>query len=295
MRMTPRHLCFALLCLLGCAAGPARLTAGLAPGQSARRACPRFVVGAEAAVRHSPVLVLSGGQGTVEAPRFLGDLACQLGGARPVVVALEWPRNAQGLLQRYLAGGANAEGKLRAHPLWTEAPAAERGLATQAMWELLVRLRELRATGVDVTVLPFGANAPTAPEEAEDGYGDRWERYQRSEKLDELERKHADAAVLLWIDPAEVKRAYELDAGPDLPEQHADRRELVAYVGSLGLRALRFQVEVPPPAAQPTSTASAAAAVSTPPPWALERRAELSGFDGVARLGVPTVAPRLPR
>ncbi|MBK7533912.1 MAG: hypothetical protein IPI49_00795 [Myxococcales bacterium] len=314
--MLRRSSLLALLTVCACGASPQRLTA---PGDATRPAvklsCPRYVVGAQAALSEQAVMAIFGGQGTAEAPRFVADLVCQLGQRQPVVLALEWPRKAASPVNRFLGGSVAAASALRADPLWTAAPSAARGLATVAMWQLLEQLRAWRVAGLELTVVTFGENAPASPEEAEDGYGEGWERYQRQELLGALARKHPDAKVVLWIDPGQLEPVTSQRAASDDGEGSSggrrrpapDRLSFLEYAGTLAETAPRFVLEMPAEAATaavtaapteaataavtaaPTEAATAASAVA---PWSLERRAGLPGYDGVFRLGPTTTSPR---
>jgi hypothetical protein len=267
-----------LLMMSACAGGgPPRLTA---PGaaevtrpEGARR-CSHWVVGAEAAAAEQRMVVLAGGYGTVEAPRFAADLTCQLGATRSVVLAIEWPRQLASTINLFLSGSASAEAKLRGDALWTDATTRGAGRSTAAMWELLVQLKQWRAAGLEVRVVPFGANPVTTEEGGADYQPDegseRW--YQQSE-LASARRRDPDAAFVLWVD--EEDGAY-------------------AAGGSDTLAAMLLEQDHPLRSFKLEAVSSAAAPVAaSPAPWSIERRADVPRFDGVFRLGATTPSPNL--
>jgi hypothetical protein len=93
--------------------------------------------------------------GTEESPELFGDAVCSvLRSGRKVVVAIEWPRENQGLIEDYLAseGGAEAKIILLSSPAWRDQTS---GKSSQAMLKLIDRLRALRAEGLDLKVTTF--------------------------------------------------------------------------------------------------------------------------------------------
>jgi hypothetical protein len=261
--------------LAACAASPPPLTAA---GPAAPKGpCGRYVVGASAALGTSRALVLLGGQGSVEAPRFVSDLVCQLAAERPVVLAIDWPRDASPSVGALLGQSARGPDRLRAEALWTSAITVERGLATTAMWQLALALRDARAAGRQVHVVPFGF----VPTESEPQYDVRWDGYQRREKLDGIARRFPDATVVLWLSEADLlapepRREQAQAARPGEPS--ASRMALVDYAGELAAKAPRFALEE---------------GGAAPAPWAFERRADRQGAEGVFRLGPTTASPLL--
>jgi hypothetical protein len=276
-----------LVVMAGCggAAAP-RLTVPdpAVSGATAARACGRWVVGASAAVAEQRVLALAGGFGTEEAPRFVGELVCQLGERRPVVLVVPWPRQLASTLNLALGGSTGAEAKLRESGLWTHAPLRQRGLATAAMMQLVERLEGWRAAGLEVRLVPVGAELP----DPESGYepDETSERYYQAHAIGQAIRKHPDAAVVLW-----------------LPLEEGDRDTLKGALGEVDTGLLTFRLEEPGANAAPTPTPTAAAKATAAPataapttstttvapaeaaPWSLERRKDVGAYDGVFRLG----------
>jgi hypothetical protein len=272
-----------LACLVACggARGAGQLTAA-GPIHEATGRCGRWVVGAEAMVRSQPTLILEGGQGTVEAPRFLGELACQLAQHRPVVVAVEWPRNLASAVNLMVSGSKSAEARLRNDAMWTAAPTRTAGLATTAMWELLVQVQTWHGAGIDLTLVPFGPN----PVDENGGYqpDESSELYNQVEQLGEVRRRAPDAAIIVWVGVEQGGRQGK--GGPEM--------SLASHLESAGIKAVSFQLEPPADSGQGAVAAATSAMPAATPhalaapdaaPWALERRSGLAGYDGVFRIG----------
>ena len=266
-----------LLMMSACAGGgPPRLTS---PGAAevtrpdGGKRCSHWVVGAKAASADQRIVVLAGGYGTAEAPRFAADLTCQLGAAQPVLLAIEWPRRLASSINLYLSGSASAEAKLRADALWTDETTRSAGRSTAAMWQLMEQLRQWRAAGLEVRVVPFGANPVTSEEGGADYQPDdsseSW--YQQSELASALNRD-PDAVVVLWVDEEE---------GAHTP---GESDTLAARMIAQDHPLRSFKLEAP-------SNAPALAAPGSP--WSLERRLDVPRFDGVFRLGATTSSPNL--
>lgn len=225
--------------LAGCAGAPPRLVDASAPAPAAaKRDCGRWVVGVAAAVREQRLIVLAGGLGTEEAPRFAGELVCQLGARQPVVLAVPWPRQLASTINLALGGSAAAEAKLRASPLWSDAGVREGGLATRAMWQLMERLRAWRAAGLEVKVVPFGKDFP---DPAQNGYvpDEDSERYYQISALEQALRRNPDAKVVLWLREQDGARQ-----GAMTSDRRGRHTPLVAAaIQSSNLELVSFQLE----------------------------------------------------
>lgn len=267
MRRLAAPLLIAMTTAAGCAGGGAATLTAAGPAQAEVGRCGRWVLGAAAALGDQRVVILGGGQGTVEAPRFAGELACQLGKGKPVVLALPWPRQLDSTLNLFLGGSASAEARLRAHRLWTAKETVGEGLASQAMWDLLLQLKAWRAAGQPIEVLAFGADF----EEEGDGYqyDASYERYLQSQALSDELRKKGDAAFVVWLSS---------DAGSRTAKVGGEA-SMAATMSESQTKFTSFRIEEP-------GAASA--------PWSLERRKEVDGYDGVFRLGPTTPSPQLP-
>lgn len=269
--------------------GPPKLVASGATADvrpEVDRRCPRWIVGATAATAEQRVIVLGGGYGTAEAPRFVADLACQLGARAPVVVALEWPRQLASQVTLLIGGSKTAEERLRAHPLWSDATMRSEGRATRAMWQLLEELRALKAAGIELTVVPFGAELGSDVDDP----SERW--YRQNAVLSAL-RRYADATFVVWVD--EEDGAYapgESDTlAASLREQYAQLRSfLLEQVGAAPSSPGAAAGAAPADAAGASPVAAAGAAAA---PWALELRREVAGYDGVFRVGATSDSPQL--
>lgn len=112
------------------------------------------------AERHDYVLV-GEAHGTVELPAVFADLVCQAAAdGRPLLVGVEHAPENQIALDAFLAsdGGAAAQETLLTAPAWNEA--GSRG--SQAMLDLIERVRRIKADGVNVRVIAFDHVIETA-------------------------------------------------------------------------------------------------------------------------------------
>ena len=102
-------------------------------------------------------IVVGDMHGTTEAPKFLEALICNLiTSGRPVVLALEYPRNEQRYLDSFLGGAselAGARKSLLASPFW--ARSMQDGRTSAAMLEFLTSLRERIKTGDRIRVIAY--------------------------------------------------------------------------------------------------------------------------------------------
>jgi hypothetical protein len=102
------------------------------------------------------LLVLGEMHGTNEVPRFVADAACQAAvSMAPVTVGLEVPLTEQARVLDYLngPGGDEARQALLDGMFWIRP--YQDGRSSRAMADLLERLRDLRARGLDVLVFLF--------------------------------------------------------------------------------------------------------------------------------------------
>lgn len=291
----------------GCVSGgPTRLTAAgaEAPVAQAGPRCGRWVVGLDAALADKRILVLAGGMGTAEAPRFVGDVVCQLGKRGPVLLAFGWPRDVASVVNMRISGSGSAESRLRDHALWTHESTAEAGLETAAMWELVTQLATWRAAGLEVKVATFGA------ELGPDAYYDEdsEKQYYQPAALREALRKHPDGTVVLWLGAEDGARQSKGHAGGTMGSRLEEMEfALAGYQLERVEAAAAASTTAPSPkvaadnpwasaAVKPTTTAATSAATvpitgSGPTaPWAIERRAGETGFDGVFRVGATTAS-----
>lgn len=97
--------------------------------------------------------------GTVEAPKVFGEVVCAASQERAVTVSLEFPVQMQADLDAYMSGPGDDEAKrsLLSNPFWSVRLAD--GRSSQAMLNLLERLRRLRADGRDLQVRATRAGA----------------------------------------------------------------------------------------------------------------------------------------
>jgi hypothetical protein len=117
----------------------------------------RDVPGADELWRKPAVgfVVFGEAHGTKEIPALFGDVVCQASASRTVVVALEWPQEMQASLDDYMASDGSRAARKRSlsAPFWSNR--TPDGRTSQAMFDLIERLRRLRASGRPVSVKAF--------------------------------------------------------------------------------------------------------------------------------------------
>lgn len=113
--------------------------------QAARTDLPRIIVFGEI-------------HGTEEAPRFVADLACNLAGNGPVVIAIEHPANEQLALDHFMStrDAERARALLVESAFWTRD--GQDGRTSAAMLTMLDRFRELQQNGAAITLAAVGAS-----------------------------------------------------------------------------------------------------------------------------------------
>lgn len=147
MRLSPTSLLLATCLLAGCR------TAREAPVAPAKADCGPAISGMEAVLKPSAFVVLGEVHGTQEAPAFAARLACHAAAAgQPVRLALELPVEEQARLDAFVAG--EAEGPLDS-AFWRRE--VQDGRSSQAMRQLLERVREWKRAGLPVRVVAFDA------------------------------------------------------------------------------------------------------------------------------------------
>ncbi len=147
MRPSPRSLLLATCLLAGCR------TAREAPVTTAKADCGPELPGMEAVLKPAAFVVLGEIHGTQEAPVFAARLACHAAAAgQPVRLALELPVEEQARLDAFVSG--EAEGPLDS-AFWRRE--VQDGRSSEAMRQLLERVREWRHAGLPIRVVAFDA------------------------------------------------------------------------------------------------------------------------------------------
>jgi hypothetical protein len=107
------------------------------------------------------ILVVGELHGTVQTPAAIAALAERLLERGPLTVALEMPRQHQPALDRYLQseGTSDARRRLLADPFWQRPRERSDGRRSEAMLQMIERLRGLRADGAAIAILAFDDDA----------------------------------------------------------------------------------------------------------------------------------------
>jgi hypothetical protein len=167
--------------------------------------------------------------GTAELPALFGELVCQVSGNWPVLVGLEVYGSEQARVTAFLNsnGGSLDRAALLAGPFWTSK--YQDGRRSEAMFELLERLRVLRRAGAAVEVALFDI------EEGE--YGpDRDERMAR--KLIEAMEAHKGKTLMALMGNLHPRKVVGAPWNPDA-------RFLGWYLQSGGVRLKSFDFASP--------------------------------------------------
>jgi hypothetical protein len=116
-----------------------------------------------ASVVNAPIAIFGELHGTHEIPGLIGEIACSLSERQAAItVALEIPNSEQLKIDAYLASaGSSADRRLLlASDFWTRPIARQDGRSSQAMVELLERLRQLQHSGHRIKVLAMDGSLP---------------------------------------------------------------------------------------------------------------------------------------
>lgn len=139
------------------------------------------------------ILVFGEIHGTDEAPRFVTDWICNLARSSPVVVGIEHPSSEQAALDSFMSTKAleTAREILAESSFW--ARDSQDGKTSISMYAMLDRLRQLRQSGADVTVVAVGSSGS--------GGGD-----EITENLQALARS-SNAKIVALLGNAHVRKA----------------------------------------------------------------------------------------
>jgi hypothetical protein len=127
-------------------------------------------VGADVAVQSDKRFLIFGEtHGTQEMPRAFGEIVCAVAVHRPVVVTLEYPEDDTPAFAAYLAsrGSAADRARLFEDAKWGEGK--QDGRKSRAMFEMVERLRVLRARGAEIDIATHLKVRPKSVEDHEAG------------------------------------------------------------------------------------------------------------------------------
>ena len=162
------------------------------------------VAGADLIVNSSKRIVVVGERhGTTEIPSFFGDLVCLISARGPVVAGFEMSADQQSALDAYVRSDGS-EGE-RERWLRQEHWRVRDGRGSAAMFELIERLRRMRAAGRDISVIAFMSpgDSPEARERAmARAIAEVAERNRRARVIALIGSVHAETEVIGPIAPA---------------------------------------------------------------------------------------------
>lgn len=124
--------------------------------QPPHEACTRTVAGFQPLLRAGATVLIGEQPGTWEAPRAVGDLACDAGATGlAVTVGVSIPQTEQQRIDTYLAspGGPGDQDALLKGDFWRKVQQDGRG--SRAVMDLIDRMRAMRAAGRKVSVVAF--------------------------------------------------------------------------------------------------------------------------------------------
>jgi hypothetical protein len=104
----------------------------------------------------SRIIVFGEVHGTEEAPSFVASSVCELAKRHAVLVGIEHPSSEQETLNQFMAANSPGAGRaiLAASGYWIRD--GQDGKTSEAMLEMLDRLRDLRSDGADINVVAVG-------------------------------------------------------------------------------------------------------------------------------------------
>ncbi len=158
-----------------------------ASGASATAACAAHAALPAGIVSPGGILLFGEVHGVKEFPAFFGEAVCDVAASgAAVTAALELPGSEQAAVDAFLGsrGDEAAIRALTASPFWTRE--YQDGRSSEAVAALLVRLRELRASGLRVGVFLFDVEDPGPDRDA-----------RMAERLSGMLRSHPDAALMV--------------------------------------------------------------------------------------------------
>ncbi len=140
--------------LIACASTPAPPPARPPEAPARPPEAPAVRCGApialDAAIAPHRIVAIGELHGTVEIPRMVGELVCRIAsGGGEVILAIEHEAGEQAAIDHAVATGDPAQ--LLAQPLWTKAH--QDGRSSEAMLALVLRVHELRAAGLPVSIV----------------------------------------------------------------------------------------------------------------------------------------------
>ena len=133
--------------------------------------------------------------GTVQQPRFFGDLVCKLSQEHALNIMLEFATRSTSTIQAYVASGGSAAAKrqLLSNAIWD--PKYGDGRNSVAMFDLIERLRELKKAGANLQVY---ATQPDYLETPDQFYGE----LARADDWAKIAAAHADALNIILVGAA---------------------------------------------------------------------------------------------
>jgi hypothetical protein len=129
----------------------------------ARALCGEDVRGLAEVLEPGLTLLIGEQLGTREAPEVVGNVVCQAAElGLPVALGLAIPRDEQARLDRYLASpGAPADQDTLLESRFWHRPYQD-GRSSRAIFDLIDRVRAMRAAGLRVTLVPYDTNTSHA-------------------------------------------------------------------------------------------------------------------------------------
>lgn len=150
--------------------------------------------------------------GTVEAPAAFADLVCLALARGPVTAALEFPADMQPALDAFMAAETDeaARAVLLAYPYGPFRFHDGRG--SEAMMEMLLRLRALRREGRPLTIVATVPDSPRLP-----GFGQSYAELDRAAVWVEAARARPDDRMLVFVGRVHAGKARRVGSPIGLP------------------------------------------------------------------------------
>nr|WP_314528997.1 hypothetical protein [uncultured Brevundimonas sp.] len=235
--------------------------------------------------RPERVVMIGELHGTAQAPHAVGEIACAAAERGPVVVALELEDTLQPTLHAFIAAPDQASALATLNGSSLTNRAVQDGRTSQALLDLLTRVRELKAAGRDISLHLFQPSSLGRG----DSLDQAWYELNMGFLMGRARQLHPDSRVIGLAGNIHARKT-PIDRYPDLgmpAAGHLPSRETIslkiAQQGGEAWNCSNDACGVNPSRA--SYDANARGVIMTPP--------EDGGYDGVLALGPWTASPPL--
>lgn len=161
--------------------------------------------------------------GTREIPALFGDVICFVSHERPVIVALEWPANKSAAFQTYLLSDGSQKDweTFKASSRWLE---FLDGRSSEAMRDLLERLRQMRSRGYQIKIETFQPHGPAVSDHS-------YYELAMATNIASISARHPDRLVLILVGRLHAGKAPLMNKNGRWPAaMHLPHNEVVSLM-----------------------------------------------------------------